>query len=75
MHQQDLLQQDVICEGLSEIIKIESVWFLPMLRKGYQDQEQYMTHTSYRWLRGLGQTFETGAREQLAFIGIIGGNQ
>ena len=70
----DLLQQDVIQEGLSEIIEIESVWFLPMLRKGYQDQEEYMTHTSYRWLRGRGQAFGTGTHEQLAFIGLVGGN-
>ena len=56
----DLLQQDVIQEGFSESIEIESVWFLPMLRKGYQDQDEYMTHTSYWWLRRQGQAFGTG---------------
>jgi hypothetical protein len=70
----DLLQQDVIQAGLSKTIEIKSVWFLTMLRKGYEEQEQYMTHTSYRWLRALGQAFGTGTREQLAFIGLIGGN-
>jgi hypothetical protein len=70
----DLLQQDVIQAGLSKTIEIKSVWFLTMLRKGYEEQEQYMTHTSYRWLRALGQAFGTGTREQLAFIGLVGGN-
>jgi hypothetical protein len=70
----DLLQQDVIQEGLSETVEIKSVWFLSMLRRGYEEQEQYMTHKSYRWLRAQGQAFGTGAREQLAFIGIVGGN-
>ena len=70
----DLLQQDVIQEGLSKTIEIKSMWFLPMLRRGYKDQEEYMTHTSYRWLRGQGQAFGTGAHERLAFIGLVGGN-
>ena len=58
----DLLQH-VIQEGLSKTIEIESMWFLPMLRRGYKDQEEYMTHTSYQWLHGQGQAFGTGAHE------------
>ena len=70
----ELLQQDVIQEGFSKSIEIQLVWFLPLLRKGYQDQDEFMTHTSYWWLRQQGQAFGTGAGEQLAFVGLVGGN-
>ena len=73
-HMLDLLRGDVIREGLSQIVEVGSIWFLPKLKQGYCDQEGYTSYGSYRWIRAHGQALGTGARSQLALIGNIGGN-
>jgi hypothetical protein len=73
-HMLDLLRCDLIREGLSPSVEVESIWFLPQLKEGYRDQEKYASHRSYGWIRGQGQALGTGAREQLVLIGNIDGN-
>lgn len=73
-HMLDLLRCDVIREGLSPSVEVESIWFLKKLREGHHDQEKYMSHCSFGWIRGQGQAIGTGARSQLALIGNVGGN-
>ena len=70
----DLLRCDIIREGLSQSVEVETIWFLPKLKHGYRDQEGYASHTSYRWIHAQGQALSTGSRSQLAMIGNIGGN-
>ena len=53
-HMLDLLRCDVIREGLSQSVEVESIWFLQKLKEGYCDQEKYMSHKSYHWIRGQG---------------------
>jgi hypothetical protein len=67
----DLLRCDVIREGLSLSIEVESIWFIPKLMEGYGDQEKYTSHASYHWICRQGQAFGTGAHEQLALIGNV----
>ncbi|KIL67421.1 hypothetical protein M378DRAFT_74122, partial [Amanita muscaria Koide BX008] len=73
-HMLDLLRCDVIREGLSESVEVESVWFLLKLKEGYSDQEKYTSHQSYRWIRRQGQALGTGTCEQLVSIGNDGEN-
>jgi hypothetical protein len=73
-HMLDLLRCDVIWEGLSQSVEVESVWFIPKLMEGYSDQEKYSLHRSYCWIRGQGQALGTGAREQVVSIGNVGKN-
>jgi hypothetical protein len=73
-HMLDLLRCDVIREGLSQSVEVESIWFLSKLKEGFRDQEKYTSHKSYRWIRGQGQALGTGTRGQLVLIGNVGGN-
>lgn len=70
----DLLRRDITREGLSQSVEVESIWFIPKLKAGYSDQERYISHRSYRWIRGQGQALGTGARKQLVLIGNVGEN-
>ena len=70
----DLLWCNVIQEGLSQNVEVESIWFLPKLRERYCDQEKYKSHAVFCWIHKQGQALGTSACSQLALIGNVGGN-
>lgn len=64
----DLLRRDLMDNGMTSSVDVESTQFVTKLRYAYTVPEKYAVDSEFAWVRGQGERFSNGARDLLGMI-------